>query len=206
MKAFIIISFLFVSTYSLAQENIIIPIDFDAYEKLFIPPMTEKESYKIYEKQNLEIKEKSIGKQLPDIYVKTLKGDSILLKYLITEKTLCAFADSHCGFGLESLTNDLPKALNRIKSDGINLNTIAIYIIDTSDDLNSTRIKKNLIEITELHPNTYILKNCGAKKINIIGGVTRYYFNDDGVLMEIKGGLSNVDRLTNEIIAVYKSL
>ncbi|MCB0409831.1 MAG: hypothetical protein KDD29_06395 [Flavobacteriales bacterium] len=88
----------------------------------------------------------------------------------------------------------------------MNLNTIAIYIMEGFNDIDSTKFKRNLLEISELHPKTYILKISDAIKINIVGGVTRYYFNDAGILMEIKSGLSNIDSLTNEIIAVYKSL
>ncbi len=43
-------------------------------------------------------------------------------------------------------------------------------------------------------------------KMNVYSSPVRYYFNEEGVLIHIKRGLSSVDKLYNEILTVTQSL
>lgn len=198
--------FLLISVLGFAQEEVIIPIDYRMYEKEFVPGLTQKKANEIGARQDDEIRTKSIGKKLPDIIVKDTLGNPVLLKNLVTQKTLIAIANAHCGFGLESLTNDLPKALAKIKETGKDFYLIILFERTTEDDEDSTRFNRNLIEIKELYTNIYIIDENDSKKINVYGSPTRYYFNEKGILKEIKNGLSTVERLYDEITTVFNTL
>ena len=198
--------FLLISVLGFAQEEVIIPIDYRMYEKEFVPGLTQKKANEIGARQDDEIRTKSIGKKLPDIIVKDTLGNPVLLKNLVTQKTLIAIANAHCGFGLESLTNDLPKALAKIKETGKDFHLIILFERTAEDDEDSTRFNRNLIEIKELYTNIYIIDENDSKKINVYGSPTRYYFNEKGILKEIKNGLSTVERLYDEITTVFNTL
>ncbi|MBI2279965.1 MAG: hypothetical protein HYU68_04670 [Bacteroidetes bacterium] len=203
---FLPILFLLMCLSCFSQEDVIIPIDYTLYKKEFVPGLTQKKANEISARQDNEIRTKSIGKKLPEISVIDTLGSSVLLKKLVIQKTLIAIANAHCGFGLESLTNDLPKALAKIKEADKDLHVIILYERTAEDDDDSTRFNRNLSEIKELYPNVYIIDEIDSKKINVYGSPTRYYFNDKGILMEIKNGLSTVERLFDEITTVYNTL
>ena len=203
---YLTVLFLLISVLGFAQEEVIIPIDYRMYEKEFVPGLTQKKANEIGARQDDEIRTKSIGKKLPDIIVKDTLGNPVLLKNLVTQKTLIAIANAHCGFGLESLTNDLPKALAKIKETGKDFHLIILFERTAEDDEDSTRFNRNLIEIKELYTNIYIIDENDSKKINVYGSPTRYYFNEKGILKEIKNGLSTVERLYDEITTVFNTL
>lgn len=205
MTKFLFILLLITNLFSYAQDEVIIPINFSEYEKLFVPGMTQKKSDEISLKQVNEIREKSIGKKLPDITVRDSNNNSILLKELINQKTLITIANAHCSFGLESLTNDLPKALEKLKSLEKQVHIIVLFEWTPEDEIDSTRFYRNYSEIAELYSNVYIINEVDSRKINIYSSPIRYYFNENGLLMERKSGLSNVERLFDEIVTVFDS-
>ncbi|MCB9360267.1 MAG: hypothetical protein H6587_01925 [Flavobacteriales bacterium] len=203
MSNLIFIILFITSLYSCSQEDEIIPINFSKYEKLFVPPMTQKKSNEIALRQDNEIKEKSIGKKIPPITVKDTSGNEVLLKELITQKTLISIVNAHCGFGLESVTNDLPKALEKIKNS---INVIILLEKTSEDEIDASRFNRNLKDIIKLYPNVYVIDENDSHKINVYSSPVRYYFNEEGVLIHIKRGLSSVDKLYNEILTVTQSL
>lgn len=132
-------------------------------------------------------------------------GVFISLDTIIKQKTLVSIIDAHCGFGLESVTNDLPKALTKFNELGKEIKVIILYNRTPEDDIDSTRFNRILKEISELYDTVYIISDSDAKKINVYGSPTRHYYNNEGILVEIKGSLSTVERLFEEINKVFDS-
>lgn len=177
----------------------IIPVDFEKYEKEYIPGLTEKESQAIQTRQWNEILEKTIGKKLPDIIIVNDTNNEVELKSLIVEKTLLVLTGAHCGWGMEGLTNDLPYALNKLKEEKIEVKVICLFIKVDSDDESIKHFNTTFKELKSFYPNIYIIHEKESKRLNVFANPTRMLINQDKSVINIGLGVSTPERLYEEL-------
>ena len=192
---------LFVFTISSCVEtsNDIIPVDFEKYKKEFIPGLTQKRANEILSKQRVEVLEKTIGKEIPDsIFVKNENGE-VELKKLLTEKTLLVLTASHCAWGMEGLTNDMPYALNKLKEEKIEINVICLFIKTEFDDEDITYFNTTYNELKVFYPNIYVISEKDSRRLNVTVNPARMLIDQDKSVISKRDGVSTPEGLYEEL-------
>ncbi len=180
-------------------ENYIIPVEFEKYEKEYIPGLTQEGSRAIQSRQWREVSEKTIGKELPDIIIVDLANNEIELKSLINEKTLIVLTGAYCGWGMEGLTNDLPNALEKLQKEKIGINVICLLIKAESDNENIEHFNTKLNELKDFYPSIYIIPEKESKRLNVHANPTRMIIEKDKSVTSIGLGVSTPERLYEEL-------
>ncbi|MDP8204150.1 MAG: hypothetical protein P9L95_06430 [Candidatus Tenebribacter mawsonii] len=181
------------------KENYIIPVDFEKYEKDYIPGLTQKGSQDIQSRQWEEVSENTIGKELPDLIIVDQTNHEIELRSLINEKTLVVLTGAHCGWGMEGLTNDLPHALKKLQEDKIEIEVICLFIKADSDDEDIELFNTKFDELKSFYPNIYVITEKESKRLNVFANPTRMLINKDKSVCSIGLGVSTPERLFEEL-------
>ena len=187
-----------------SPTNYIIPVDFDKYEKEYVPGLNQEGVNAIQIRMREEIKENSIGKELPNILIKDQDNNEIELKRLLSEKTLIALTDVHCGWGMEGLTNDLPKAMEKLESENRYLKTICLVIKTDSDYENPELFNTYRDELKKYYSDLYIIDEKDSKRLNVYANPTRLLIHNNklihiGIGVSLQGGLyEELDRMVKE--------
>lgn len=179
--------------------NYIIPVDFEKYNKEYVPGLTQEKSHVIQSRLMAEVSESTIGKELPPVSLADLNNNKLELKSLINEKTLLVLTGVHCGWGMEGLTNDLPNALQKLKENKIGINVICLLIKEDSDYENIDLFNSSLNELKPFYPNIYIIKDVDSKRLNVYANPTRMLIDINKVVTYIGLGVSTPERLYEEL-------
>lgn len=183
----------------LEKTNYIIPVDFEKYEKEYIPGLTQGGSQEIQTRQWTEVLEKTIGKELPDLIIFDQSNSEIKLRSVITEKTLLVLTGAHCGWGMEGLTNDLPYALNKLQEEKIKINAICLLIKIDSDTEDMKHFNTIFNELKFFYPNIYVIHEKESKRLNVFANPTRMLIDHDKSVIKVGIGVSTPERLYDEI-------
>ena len=186
-----------------SPPDYIIPVDFDKYEKEVVPGLTQEGVNAIQRRRMEEVKENSIGKELPNILIKDQDNNEIELKSLLNEKTLIALTDVHCGWGMEGLTNDLPKALEKLESENRYLKTICLVIKTDSDYENPELFNTYRDELKTYYSDLYIIDEKDSKRLNVYANPTRLLIHNNK-LIHIGIGVSSPDVQYEELDRMVK--
>jgi len=177
----------------------IIPVDFEKYQQEYVPGLTQKDANTIQLRQWEEVLENSLGKEIPDIQIKNQEGDNIKLKNNITQQTLIVMTDAHCSWGIEGLTNDLPKVLEKLHENQINPNIICLLIKEAQDDENPTQFMMSMNELKKEYSDVYIIDKIDAKRLNVFANPTRIITNKNHIVTHMGLGVSSPERLYDEL-------
>ena len=183
----------------LETTNYIIPVDFEKYEKEYIPGLTQGGSQEIQTRQWKEVQENTIGKELPDLIIFDQFNSEIKLKNHINGKTLLVLTGAHCGWGMEGLTNDLPYALNKLQEEKIKINVICLFIKTDSDDEDIKHFNTTFNELKSFYPNIYVIHENDSKRLNVFANPTRMLIDHDKSVIKIGIGVSTPERLYEEM-------
>lgn len=206
MKIRVILSIILLEIIVLSCDsptNYIIPIDFDKYENEVVPGLTQEGVNAIQRRRMEEVQENSIGKELPNILIKDQENNEIELKSVLNEKTLIALTDVHCGWGMEGLTNDLPKALEKLESENRYLKTICLVIKTDSDYESPERFDASLDELKKYYSDLYIIDEKDSKRLNVYANPTRLLIHNNK-LIHIGIGVSSLEGQYEELDKMVK--
>ncbi len=161
---------------------------------------TQEESNKKIKKFGEELISNTINRTIPDIEIFSDEGVKLNLRNILHKETIIISSDTHCGWGLECLTNDFPKAVNQLQSDLQNIDIICLLKRENSDIENSDAFNQNVNDLKKLYKKVYIIEENEARKINLFPNPTRLYVNNYKIVKHIEFGTSLVEnRLLNEI-------
>lgn len=182
------------------KTNYIIPADLSRSEdevtaRLKTHGLTQEEMNGIMEGQMKEVMNNTVGKTMPDVFVRSLAGKVVNLKSLIKVKTLLNFTDAHCGAGAESTIGTLPGVLKKLKQENININTILILVKTPDDSANIARFSRFIEECKPLYSNIYIIEEDISLKINIIGSPARLIIGNDHKVLHLNFGSNTQETL-----------
>lgn len=202
MKLKHIIEILIISlliTSCIEPEKYVIESDFSKLMPDTINGETQKESNKKSQEFLEELLLNTIDRAIPDIEIISIEGEKMNLRNILTRETIIISCDIHCGWGLEGLTNDFPKAMKELEKESLDFNVICLLKRENSD-IGQPKFTKTLYELTQFYEFVYIIDNSEAMKINLYPNPTRLYINNDKVVKHIGIGTSLIEnKLLNEI-------
>jgi len=180
-------------------DNYIIETD---REKL-VPDRTHGVTEEAAQKQSRmffnEVIENTIGKEIPHLQITSISGQKTDLKDLLKGQTLLASSDVYCSWGLEGLTNDLPKAMELCVPQSNDLRVLCLIKVEEEDKTNPERLNKTIKELTYYYDTIYLVDEIDSRKLNLFANPTRLYINDDQIVTQMEFGVSTIERLCSEI-------
>ena len=155
-----------------SSRNIIIPFDYEANFPDTKNGLTKEQGNEYHKSAMNQIQVNTVGKKLPKIFIYNANNKKVRLNKLIRQTTLIYATDNHCGWGLEVLENDLPNALEKLKKDSIDVNTIALLVRTPEDSADMEDFIREAHEAKSKYNQFYIINESEAKKINAISATT----------------------------------
>lgn len=196
---------LWMSCQTKFDSDFIIPFDANKFDQEnFKNNALLKNTAHIKNKLFTEIEQKTLGKKLPSIMVKTADGQTMNLQKLIHQKTVLMMCNASCNDGLENMLNEMPKALEKLNINEDQLKIIALFIQNKNEDITSENIRSIIAQLQEKYTDFYIINDYEALKMNVIGNPTRMYIHDDLKVMDMSIGSLSEELICCEIVDFQK--
>jgi len=182
-----------------ANQPYIIPYDMEKHFPDRKNGLTQNEINEWFRKGILQTKVNTEGKKMPAIRVTNPKGQPVILNNMIHQRTLLFGTDSHCGWGLDVLENDLPNALEKLKGDSVKLFTIVLLVRDKMDSAETRSFTKLVNEVEPRYEHFYIIEKQEAKKLNMMNATKMMVGGDQTVISWDIGAFLDPNRLYEEL-------
>ena len=195
--AFIITVLLFALSSCNNSNNYIIPVDYERYYK-GVTSLTEKESQELQAKIMMDWYNNTIGKEIPDIHVKDLDGNTIKLKKWLKKETILIFTSPHCGFGKEEVEKGVSFALQNIKEELEGIDILCLIELTKESDQQITLDYAKSLQGT--YDNLFIINLEDALKANLTACPTKFFIDKKQIVRHVQLGMTtDKDRSENEI-------
>ncbi|MDZ7740687.1 MAG: hypothetical protein U5Q03_02785 [Bacteroidota bacterium] len=157
--------------------------------------MTLSESNQLLSDYYQEVINHTVGRKLPDIRISDSHGKQFQLRELISKKNLILISDAFCSFGAEGLSNDYPKALQKIREEHpeLEFDVFCLLVKPQNDEEYPERFRRLAEEVEPHFPDYYIISEEQARSINYLGGPTRYFVNKEGIVTNMGAGISLIE-------------
>lgn len=169
------------------SSNYIIPVDYEKYYK-DINSLTEKESQELDRKIMMDWYHNTVGKEIPDIQVKDLNGNTIKLKKWLKRETILIFADPHCGFGEEEVEKEFPIAILDMKDELKDIDILCL--IGLAEDSTPEKTVEYAKSLQGVYNNLFIIDQDDALRTNLTGSPTKFYIDKDQIVRQIHMGFA----------------
>ena len=195
--AFVVTVLLFVFASCNNSGNYIIPVDYEKYYE-GVTSLTEKESQELYDKIMMDWYNNTIGKEIPDIQIKDLDGNTIQLKKWLKRETILVFTSPHCGFGKEEVEKEFPIALQNMKDELEDIDILClIELAEESDQPITLDYAKSL---QGDYNNLFIIDQEDALKTNLTACPTKFFIDKKQIVRHVYVGMAmEHDKCENEI-------
>ena len=142
----------------------------------------------------------TVDRAIPSIEIFTVEGERLNLRSIIQKETIIISSDIYCGWGLECLTNDFPKAIKQLQNSLENIDIICLLKRQNSDIENPEAFNQDINDLKLIYEKVYIIEENEAGKINLFPNPTRLYINSNKFVKYIGFGTSLIENsLINEI-------
>ena len=195
----VIIILLGLFTFCSRTNNHIIETDIQSLMAVSTKAQTVDEAQKSSNEFIEKVIKNTVGKNIPQIIITSPEGGKINLTDLLNKKTIIVSSDIYCGFGLESLTNDFPKAIQQIEQELQDIDIVCLLKRKQLDFENPAKFNKALDELKFYFPSFYIIEDIDAKKLNLFANPTRLYIDKNQIVTYMGFGISTIEGLINEI-------
>jgi hypothetical protein len=182
-----------------SNHNYIIPYDIERNFPDSKNGITQDEMNEFTRKMVHQIKVNTEGKKIPKIQVYEANGKNVILNNLINQKSFIYGTDSHCGWGLEIMKEDLPNTIKKLKGDSIKLFTIALLVRDEMDSNEIRSFNKLIDKVKTKYEHFYIIDKKEAKKLNIMNATKLLIDSDQNVISWDIGASLNPNGLYEEL-------
>lgn len=177
-------------------HNYIIPVDYEKYYE-GVTSLTEKEDQELSQRIYMDWYHNTVGKEIPDIQVKDLDGNTIKLKKWFKRETILIFADPHCGFGEEEVEKEFPIALRNMKDELKDIDILCLVEVEDSNEQETMNYAKSL---QGEYNNLFIIDQTDALRTNLTGSPTKFFIDKDQVVRHVHIGFAlNQERREEEI-------
>ena len=168
-------------------SNYIIPVD---YEKYYdgVTSLTEKESRALDSKIMMDWYNNTMGREIPDINVKDLNGETVKIKKWLKRETILVFTDTHCGFGKEEVEKELPSTISNMKDEleGIDI----LCLIEDAEDSEPNEALDYAKSLQGSYNNLFIIDQQDALRMNLTGSPTKFYIDKDQIVRQVHIGFA----------------
>jgi peroxiredoxin len=195
--AFVIVLVLIAFASCNRTHNYIIPVDYEKYYE-GVTSLTEKEDQELSQRIYMDWYHNTVGKEIPDIQVKDLDGNTIKLKKWLKKETILIFTSPHCGFGKEEVEKEFPFALQNMKDELEDIDILClIESVKESDQQVTFDYAKSL---QGAYDNLFIIDQEDALKTNLTACPTKFFIDKKQIVRHVHVGMTmEQDRCENEI-------
>ncbi|MBQ6305596.1 MAG: redoxin family protein [Bacteroidales bacterium] len=168
-------------------DNYIIPVD---YEKHYagITSLTEKEGQELSQKIYMDWYNNTMGKEIPDIQVKDLDGNTIKLKKWLNRETILVFTDTHCGFGAEEVEKELPMTISNMKDELADIDIMCL--IEDAEISAPGEALDYAKSLKDIYNNIFIIDQQDALRMNLTGSPSKFYIDKDQIVRQVHIGFA----------------
>ena len=168
-------------------DNYIIPVDYEKYYE-GVTSLTEKESRALDSKIMMDWYNNTMGREIPDINVKDLNGETVKLKNWLKRETILVFTDTHCGFGKEEVEKELPSTISNMKDEleGIDI----LCLIEDAEDSEPNEAVDYAKSLQGSYNNIFIIDQKDALRMNLTGSPTKFYIDNDQIVRQFHMGFA----------------
>lgn len=168
-------------------SNYIIPVDYEKYYE-GVTSLTEKESRALDSKIMMDWYNNTMGREIPDINVKDLDGETVKLKNWLKRETILVFTDTHCGFGKEEVEKELPSTISNMKDEleGIDI----LCLIEDAEDSEPNEALDYAKSLQGSYNNLFIIDQQDALRMNLTGSPTKFYIDKDQIVRQVHIGFA----------------
>ena len=168
-------------------SNYIIPVDYEKYYE-GVTSLTEKESRALDSKIMMDWYNNTMGREIPDINVKDLDGETVKLKNWLKRETILVFTDTHCGFGKEEVEKELPSTISNMKDEleGIDI----LCLIEDAEDSEPNEALDYAKSLQGSYNNIFIIDQKDALRMNLTGSPTKFYIDNDQIVRQVHIGFA----------------
>lgn len=168
-------------------SNYIIPVDYEKYYE-GVTSLTEKESRALNSKIMMDWYNNTMGREIPDINVKDLNGETVKIKNWLKRETILVFTDTHCGFGKEEVEKELPSTISNMKDEleGIDI----LCLIEDAEDSEPNEALDYAKSLQGSYNNIFIIDQKDALRMNLTGSPTKFYIDNDQIVRQVHIGFA----------------
>lgn len=178
-------------------DNYIIPVDFEKYYK-DVTSLTEKEGQELDQKIMMNWYNNTMGREIPDITIKDLDGETLKLKEWLKKETILIFADSHCGFGKEEVEKEFPNAILNLKDELKDIDILCL--IELAEDSTPEETVEYAKSLQDKYNNLFIIDQDDALRTNLTGSPTEFFIDKKQIVRHVHLGMAmEQGRRENEI-------
>ena len=160
-------------------SNYIIPVDYEKYYE-GVTSLTEKEGRALDSIITMDWYNNTMGREIPDINVKDLNGETVKLKKWLKRETILVFTDTHCGFGMEEVEKEFPSTISNMADEleGIDI----LCLIEDAEDSEPNEVHDYAKSLQGSYNNIFIIDQKDALRMNLTGSPTKFYIDKDQVV------------------------
>lgn len=178
-------------------DNYIIPVDYEKYYK-DVTSLTEKEGQELDQKIMMDWYNNTMGREIPDITIKDLDGETLKLKEWLKKETILIFADSHCGFGKEEVEKEFPNAILNLKDELKDVDILCL--IELAEDSTPEETVEYAKSLQDKYNNLFIIDQDDALRTNLTGSPTEFFIDKKQIVRHVHLGMAmEQGRRENEI-------
>ena len=168
-------------------DNYIIPVDYEKYYE-GITSLTEKEGQELSQRIYMDWYNNTMGKEIPDINVKDLDGNTLKLKKWLNRETILVFTDTHCGFGKEEVEKELPITIGNIKDELVGIDILCL--VEDAEDSAPGEALDYAKNLQGNYNKVFIIDQKDALRTNLTGSPTKFYIDKDQIVRQVHVGFS----------------
>lgn len=160
-------------------SNYIIPVDYEKYYE-GVTSLTEKEGHALDSIITMDWYNNTMGREIPDINVKDLNGETVKLKKWLKRETILVFTDTHCGFGKEEIEKEFPNTICNMEDEleGIDI----LCLIEDAEDSEPNEALDYAKSLQGSYNNIFIIDQKDALRMNLTGSPTKFYIDKDQIV------------------------
>ena len=168
-------------------DNYIIPVDYEKYYE-GISSLTEKEGRALDSIITMDWYNNTMGREIPDINVKDLNGETVKIKNWLKRETILVFTDTHCGFGKEEVEKELLSTISNMKDEleGIDI----LCLIEDAEDSEPNEALDYAKSLQGSYNNLFIIDQQDALRMNLTGSPTKFYIDKDQIVRQVHIGFA----------------
>ena len=200
--AFVVVLVLVAFASCNRTHNYIIPVDYEKYYE-GVTSLTEEESQELTHNISMAWYNNTIGKEIPDIKVKTIDGKEVRLKKLLKGETILIFSEPYCGWGGEEVETAFPATLCNMKDELEGIDILCLIGLFEDADLQETiDFAKSL---QDKYEKIYLIEQKDAMRTNLTGSPTKFFIDKEQIVRHIQMGFA-LDGRSEEVIRQGVSL
>ena len=174
-------------------------VDFSKFHELLLSAESDSQIRKVDSFIFKVIQDSSIDRKIPQVWAEDGYGVKVNLSLLTNKAGLMVITSPYANWNSIDLAREVPESINVIEGEKrvicLLLNEKAPRGVEVPPDF----YKVQLEQLSELFPNTYLIRQSEAKKLNLYSLPSRYYFDEKGVLRHISHTALSYNKLKSEI-------